>query len=237
MILSRIDKKFFRIFFFRFVGNYLILISIFLILKTFYEPIVSEARFFVDNTLLKRTYIISSLSPKQDQGIFHPPATSQLASFFNIPQVELMHPIDPSFSIMIPKIAANARIIPNVNVANEAEYLEKLKLGVAHAAGTYFPGQNGHIFLFAHSTDYVWNINTYNAVFYLLYKLEKDDEIDVFFQGARHVYQVTGKKVVDPTDIEYLTRKTDGELLTLQTCWPPGTTLKRLLIIAKPKIE
>ena len=165
------------------------------------------------------------------------PVKSQLASFFNIQQVETISPVDPNFSIVIPKIAANARIVDNVNPADESEYLEKLKFGVAHAAGTYLPGQNGHIFLFAHSTDYVWNVSTYNAVFYLLYKLNDGDEIDIFFEGKRHVYTVTGKKVVEPTDVQYLTNKTESESLTLQTCWPPGTTLKRLLVFAKPKVN
>jgi sortase A len=165
------------------------------------------------------------------------PVKSQLASIFNIRQIETIRPVDPNFSIVIPKIAANARIIDNVNPADESEYLEKLKFGVAHAAGTYLPGQNGHIFLFAHSTDYVWNISTYNAVFYLLYKLDAGDEVDVFFEGRRHVYVVTDKKVVDPTDVQYLTNKTESEALTLQTCWPPGTTLKRLLVFAKPKVS
>jgi sortase A len=109
-----------------------------------------------------------------------------------------------------------------------------LQKGVAHAKGTAFPGEGGHIFMFAHSTDYVWNVGTYNAVFYLLYKLEVGDEVNLFYKGTRYVYKVTGKQIVDPSQVEYLTRKTPNELLTLQTCWPPGTTLKRMLVFAEP---
>jgi len=43
---------------------------------------------------------------------------------------------------------------------------------------------------------------------------------------------VIGKEIVDPTRVEFLTRKSNREFLTLQTCWPPGTTLKRLLVFA-----
>lgn len=239
MTPPKIDKKFTRIFIFRLIGNYLILTSLFFIIKTFYEPAVSEVRYFVDNSLLHKTYVVvtqPNVKP-QDDPDFRAPETSQLASFFNISQIQTIAPVDPNFSIVIPKIAANARIIPNVNTADEKDYLESLKFGVAHAAGTYFPGQNRNIFLFAHSTDYVWNINTYNAVFYLLYKLEADDEVNVFYNGKRHVYKVTGKRVVEPNEVNYLTNQSDGELLTLQTCWPPGTTLKRLLVFAKPKVE
>ncbi|PJC82271.1 hypothetical protein CO007_00285, partial [Candidatus Roizmanbacteria bacterium CG_4_8_14_3_um_filter_36_10] len=89
-----------------------------------------------------------------------------------------------------------------------------------------------HIFLFAHSTDYFWNVGNYNAVFYLLNKLEKNEEVNLFYQGTRYVYRVIGKEIVDPSQVQYLTRKTNREFLTLQTCWPPGTTLKRLLVFA-----
>jgi sortase A len=116
-------------------------------------------------------------------------------------------------------------------------YLDALKQGVAHASGTAFPGEEGHIFLFAHSTDYVWNVSTYNAIFYLLNKLDANDEINIFYKGRRHVYKVIKKDIIDPTQVEYLTRKTNKEFLTLQTCWPPGTTLQRMLVYAVPVSE
>ena len=145
---------------------------------------------------------------------------------------EVLVPEDPNFSIVIPKIGANARIIPGVNTANEREYSAVLKEGVAQALGTAFPGEGGHVFLFAHSTDYWWNISTYNAVFYLLGKLIKGDDINIFYKGERFVYRVIETKIVDPSEVEYITRKTNKEFLTLQTCWPLGTTFKRLLVFA-----
>jgi sortase A len=151
--------------------------------------------------------------------------------------VEILAPEDPNFDIIIPKIGANSRIISNVDVSDEQVYLDALQNGVAQAVGTDFPGEGGHIFLFAHSTDYIWNVGTYNAVFYLLYKLEPGDEVDLFYEGHRYVYKVIGKKVVEPTEVEYLTRETNKEFLTLQTCWPPGTTLQRLLVFATRVVE
>jgi sortase A len=68
-------------------------------------------------------------------------------------------------------------------------------------------------------------------------KLEKGDEVNIFYKGQRFVYKVIDKKIVDPEQVEYLTRKTNKEFLTLQTCWPPGTTLKRLLVFAVRKVE
>jgi sortase A len=74
-------------------------------------------------------------------------------------------PVNADFSIVIPKINANAPIFPNVNPFEEKEFSQVLKKGVAHAKGTSFPGNNKNIYLFAHSTDAFFNVGRYNAVF------------------------------------------------------------------------
>ena len=142
---------------------------------------------------------------------------------------------DPNFSLIIPKIHAKARVIVGVDAANETEYLSALKSGVAHAKGTGFPGSDGTIYLFAHSTNSPINVLRYNAVFYLLRELEVGNEVQIYFRGVKHRYTVSDKKIVEPTDVSYLspTNPEGKELLILQTCWPPGTSLKRLLIFAK----
>ncbi|MDP3998845.1 MAG: sortase [bacterium] len=140
---------------------------------------------------------------------------------------------DPEFSIVIPKISAEAKVFPNVSPADQNEYLPVLKKGVAHAKGTAFPGQKGNIYLFAHSTDSPINIARYNAVFYGLKDLEKDDQIVIFFEGRLHLYRVTEKKIVPASDVSYFEPQDKEEVLILQTCWPPGTTLDRLLVFAK----
>lgn len=142
---------------------------------------------------------------------------------------------DTSFSIVVPKINAQGIVIANVSSADAKEYQEALTRGVAHAAGTVFPGMKGTTFLFAHSTDAPLNIARYNAVFYLLRELESGDEIFVFFGGKFYPYLVSDKKIVEPDDVSWITNaQSTPEQLVLQTCWPPGTTLKRLLVVAKP---
>jgi sortase A len=202
--------------------------------KTFFLPVKEEIRYFIDTKVNKKYVVAGNFN-------FSPPTNNVpkgfLAKAFNIKPIEILVPDDPNFSIIIPKIGANSKIISNVDPSNEDEYLAALKKGVAQAEGTAYPGEGGHIFLFAHSTDYFWNVGAYNAVFYLLYKLQKNDEVDLFFQGQRYVYRVIGSQVVDPSQVQYLTRKTNREFLTLQTCWPPGTTLKRLLVFAVRVVE
>ena len=197
-----------------------------MIVKTFSKPLYEEIRYLIAQREGK-TYVVSdSVTTTQTN------KKGALASFLNNSKVEVLTPADPNFGVVIPKIAANSPVIANVDPTDEKDYLKDLKTGVAHTRGTAFPGEGGHIFLFAHSTDYFWNVGTYNAVFYLLYKLDKGDEINLFYKGKRYVYKVIDKKIIDPSEVQYLTRKSSKEFLTLQTCWPLGTTLKRLLVFA-----
>ncbi len=143
-------------------------------------------------------------------------------------------PTDESFSIVIPKINVNSKIIPNVSVSDSDQYLAALRQGVAHAKGTYFPGEGGTIFVFGHSTDYFWNIEFMNAQFYLLKELETGDEVVLYYNGKRYIYTVTKKLITDPEDLSVLEPKQDGEKLILQTCWPPGTAWRRYIVEAQP---
>jgi sortase A len=151
---------------------------------------------------------------------------------------QVLMPIDTDFGILIPKIGANAKVYPNVDPANKAGFLPILQEGIAHARGTVFPGMQGNIYLFAHSTDNWWNAGRYNAVFYLLKDLVPGDEIVVFFERVRYDYVVTDKFVTSDTYVDLLSGKQTGQQrLILQTCWPPGTSWKRLYVLAKPKIS
>jgi len=79
------------------------------------------------------------------------------------------------------------------------------------------------------------NFARYNAVFYLLKKLENGDSILIFFADKKYEYEVVGKVTTTPTDTSWLVPKVGEEELVLMTCDPPGTTWRRLLVIAQPK--
>lgn len=150
-------------------------------------------------------------------------------------QIRQIIPVDIDFGIVVPKINVNSSVYPEVDPTKPSEYLPILKKGVAHSKGSSYPDEKGNVFLFAHSTDSFYNVTQYNAVFYLIGKLEKGDEVDIFYNKKRYKYEVVDKIVVEPNDINsYLKNNLkDEKTITLQTCYPPGTTLKRLLITAK----
>jgi sortase A len=116
---------------------------------------------------------------------------------------------------------------------NSKEYQTALTQGVAHAKGTSLPDQPGNTFLFAHSSDSFFNANTYNAVFYLLNKLQPDDIFYIAYKEKLYKYAVVKAQVVKPTEINYYDKIIEDadQTVTLMTCWPPATTVKRLIIV------
>lgn len=143
-------------------------------------------------------------------------------------------PVSREFGIVIPKIDVNSEVFSNIDPTNPNIYLPILRKGVAHSKGSSFPDRPGNVFLFAHSTDAFYNVGQYNAVFFLIGKLKEGDEIDLFYKDNRYLYNVVEKVVVTPENLEsYVRKHTDENSLTLQTCYPPGTSLNRLIIIAK----
>lgn len=142
-------------------------------------------------------------------------------------------PVDENFGIVIPKIGANAKVVANVNPYDSRAYQTALTKGVAHAKGTVFPGEVGNIFIFSHSSANFYEAGRYNSIFYLLDKMENGDEIDLFYNKQKFTYKVKDKKIVEASAVPYLNPSGTKKVLTLMTCWPPGTTLKRLIVLAE----
>ena len=138
---------------------------------------------------------------------------------------------DEEYSIYIPKISARSRVIEDVDVTNSAAYLTALKLGVAEAGGLAHPGQVGTTYLFAHSTDSPVNFARYNAVFYLLDKLVSGDRVEISYRSQLYKYAVRSVVVLSAQDTRYLVPQKEKEQLILQTCYPPGTSWKRLVVV------
>lgn len=134
--------------------------------------------------------------------------------------------------LTIPAIFVDEPIVFNVDPNDEKAYSEALKKGIAHASGTSFPGTGGVGYYFAHSS-HPDVVRQYNAVFYLLGKLKEGDDVYIWHDGKRGDYKVFKKEITDPGDVSFLHTSYDTETVVLQTCWPPGSTMKRLLVFAK----
>lgn len=138
------------------------------------------------------------------------------------------------FFIEIPKFALREQVFANVNPNDSKEYQKALEVGVAHAKGSAFPGQDKLVYIFGHSTDGAWNVEAYNAVFYQIKDLVAGDEIILHLGDKRFAYVVKEQTVLKGSDVDFINNLQEENLLLLQTCWPPGTTWQRLFVVAKP---
>ncbi len=142
-------------------------------------------------------------------------------------------PKSTDFGIVIEKLGINAPVFADVNTTSRQAYMEAMRHGVAHAKDTAKPDQVGNIYLFAHSTLNFWEYGEYATVFTTLHQLVPGDLVVIFYEEKRYDYRVAEKEIVPGFDLTPLMRTSSRRLLTLQTCDPPGTTWRRLVIVAE----
>lgn len=141
--------------------------------------------------------------------------------------------------LIIPKIGKNIPLVDIMPSANfdfdhmENIFMQELEKGVVRYPGSALPGEQGNSFIFGHSSNYPWMKGNYNDIFALLDDLEYGDEIIVYYNQKKFVYVIREKKVVTPGDVKALNRDPNAHELSLMTCWPVGTTLKRMLVFAE----
>jgi len=147
------------------------------------------------------------------------------------PQIgERTQPIPQDTRLIIPKINVNAPIVI-VESTNNKDILESLKSGVAHYANTALPGRVGNMFITGHSSYYWWRGGDYNRVFALLEQVKTNDLLYVYYEGGEYVYRVNGSKVVSPKETSVL-KQTPTPTMSIMTCVPVGTNLRRLIVTA-----
>ena len=159
---------------------------------------------------------------------------------FETPELNLE--IAPSDNrIIIPRINQNIPII-RVNsesliardwTALENEMQDALQDGVVHYPGTSLPGKTGNTVITGHSSYFPWDPGRFKDVFALLHNLVIGDRIVIYYDQDKYIYEVKGIDVVLPENMEVL-KQSPNEKLTLITCTPIGTNLKRLIIEAEP---
>lgn len=111
---------------------------------------------------------------------------------------------------------------------------EDLKKTLIHYSNTAFPGQLGNAVIFGHSVLPVFfNPENYLTIFSTLYKLREGDEILISYDGINYRYLTEDLYEVSANDLSVLEQRYDDRFLTLITCSPPGTYLRRLVVKAR----
>jgi len=145
---------------------------------------------------------------------------------------------DQSISSTLPNYSMSSYYIsiPKLKI-KEAEVIfgsADLKKSLIHYPKTALPGQYGSPVIFGHSVlPQFFNPESYLTIFSTLYRLKQGDEIFVNYDQIQYKYLVEEMFEVQPTDLSVLEQRFDDRYLTLITCSPPGTYLRRLIIKAR----
>lgn len=130
------------------------------------------------------------------------------------------------YTISIPKLKINEA---TVQIGGK-----DLMRSLIHYSGTALPGQYGNAVIYGHSVlPTFYNPKNYRTIFSTLPTLEKGDEIYVNFDGIDYLYRIFDMFEVTPDDVSVLEQRYDGEYLSLITCVPPGTYIRRLIVKAR----
>jgi LPXTG-site transpeptidase (sortase) family protein len=166
-----------------------------------------------------------------------------IAPFIQPSRVAASTPLIVSASSVAPSKNPEV-IIPKINVQIPVNYTEQstvesniendLESGVVHYPTTAYPGQNGNATFFGHSSNNILNPGKYKFAFVLLHTMVPGDTFYLTYKGKVFVYKVITKTVVDPSEVGVLD-PVPGQTATatLITCDPPGTSLRRLVLVGQ----
>ena len=145
------------------------------------------------------------------------------------------------FRILIPNLNINVPVQEvskkNLLLQNwkslEVDIQNSLKDGVIHYPGTPTPDISGNFVITGHSSYYPWSVGRYKDVFAVLHNSMVGDQIIVYHNQRKYIYQIQDIRKVLPKDIQILADMGDTRI-TLITCTPIGSNYKRLVITAFP---
>ena len=145
----------------------------------------------------------------------------------------------PDTRLIIPRINKNVPVVPvsSQNLikrdwnALEKDMQKSLQYGVIHYPGTALPGNPGNVVLTGHSSYFPWDSGRFKDIFALLQDVQLEDKIVLFSNGKKYLYKVKNIYEVKPADLKILQQTPDNRL-TLITCTPVGTNLRRLVVEA-----
>lgn len=147
-------------------------------------------------------------------------------------KTDLIQKQPKSYTLEVSQLNLSAPIILNVDGNNKAAYLAALVNGVAQMSSTALPGEAGNTVIFGHSSYYDNQPGNYKKVFSHLNQLKAGSTINIKSGEQSLNYSVIDNKIVSPSDVSVLAQDKTKKLLTLITCWPPGTIEKRLVVTA-----
>jgi len=125
--------------------------------------------------------------------------------------------------------------IPKLKIFNaEVKVGVELNKSLIHYPGLPHPGKIGNAVIFGHSVlPAFFNPKNYMTIFSTLPTIKKGEQILIDYDGIRYNYLIEELKEVSPNDPSILAQIYDDSYISLVTCVPPGTLLRRLVVTAR----
>ena len=159
-----------------------------------------------------------------------------------LPKIEVNKPTNNNTTNTNPKsdakVLENHLFLPTINInvpivfdtaLDDNSLMTNLRSGVVHLAGTAKPGIIGNTVISGHSSYYSWDPGKYKSIFVNLSALKLSDKAYIRYNNELYVYKVREVYEVQPNQVEVMKQAGKTEL-TLITCTPTGTALRRLVI-------
>ncbi len=160
-------------------------------------------------------YLVQSQQTKLEEALASPPARARVIA---------KKPLkgDAIGKLTIPAIKLKRFLVQGTDTAS-------LRKGPGHYPSTPLPGQRGTAAIAGHRT-------TYGAPFRHLDSLKRGDRIIVDMPYGRYVYIVQRLKIVDPSELSILKRKSYNRLV-LSACHPLYSAAQRIIAFARLKTK
>lgn len=203
--------------------------------------------FFIVNAAYPIVTYQVLIAPRFARTFLSPTSEAEIAQSFSFPQAigteidlvdltnaanwfpqksEEFQQTEGSYSMSIPRLGiVNALVVVGG---------QDLKRSLIQYPGTALPGRYGNTVVFGHSVlPQFFNTKNYMTIFSTLPMLRSRDEILITYNGVTYTYLIEKMIEASPSDISILAQRYDDSYLTLITCVPPGTYLRRLIVRAR----
>jgi sortase A len=186
------------------------------------------------------SYEIFSPHDLQEDKLLSPLPDEQKNDFSKLPRGEDLIKASNWFEGSPPDLAGAAPSltyynlsIPKLKIKNATVEVagEDLSKNLIQYKGTALPGEKGNTVIFGHSTlPQLFKPDNYLSIFSTLPTIKKGEKILVSYDGITYTYKIEDIFEVKPTQVEILNQKFDDSYISIVTCVPPGTYLKRLVV-------
>lgn len=204
----------------------------------FAEYVSTDSPYYIDPNTLREVQqdnpVISSPELVSNQSAYE--AAQQSASSVSQVSISSNSEVNQTLQGRL-EIPANNISLPITWTQNVADFDKDLKKGLVHYPGTVLPGQIGTSYISGHSSGYAWDTSPYKQAFAKLGQVKDGTSftITVTQKGGKTVrynYVVERRGEYAANDQAQFVNTADS-IAALSTCWPVGTTARRLVLFGK----